>query len=101
MSGGAFDYLQYRIHDIVERIEEEITHNNEKPEYWWGEWKGQVYTDDTIAEFKKGVELLMKAEVYAQRIDWLISGDDGEESFHERLAEDLEELKKNDQERSD
>ena len=95
MSGGAFDYLQYRIHDIVERIEEEISHNTEKPEYWWGgEWKGQVYTDDTIAEFKKGVELLMKAEVYAQRIDWLISGDDGEESFHERLKEDLEKADK-------
>lgn len=29
------------------------------------------------------------ASVYAQRVDWLICGDDSEESFHERLAEDL------------
>jgi hypothetical protein len=27
-----------------------------------------------------------------QRIDWLLSGDDGEESFIERLKEDLEKL---------
>ena len=97
MSGGAFDYVQYRIHDIVERIEEEISHNTVKPEYWWGEWNGQVYSDETIAEFRKGIELLKKAELNAQRIDWLLSGDDGEDSFHERLKEDLEELNKDDQ----
>lgn len=36
---------------------------------------------------------MKQAEVYAQRIDWLLSGDDGEESFHERLKEDLDKLK--------
>jgi hypothetical protein len=25
----------------------------------------------------------------AQRVDWLISGDDGEESFHQRWKEEL------------
>lgn len=51
------------------------------------------YTEETLAEFRKAVEILKQAEVYAQRIDWLLSGDDGEESFHERLKEDLEKLK--------
>ena len=32
------------------------------------------------------------AAIYAQRIDWLLSGDDGEQSFKERLKEDLDEL---------
>jgi hypothetical protein len=36
------------------------------------------------------------AEIYAQRIDWLLSGDDGEDSFRERLKEDLEKLKQKD-----
>ena len=36
------------------------------------------------------------AEAYAQRVDWLVSGDDGEESFHERLKEDLDDLIKTD-----
>lgn len=50
------------------------------------------YTPETLAEFRKGVEILKRASVYAQRIDWLISGDDGEESFHKRLEEDLKGL---------
>ena len=51
------------------------------------------YTEETLAEFRKAIEVLKQAEVYAQRIDWLLSGDDGEDNFHERLKEDLEKLK--------
>lgn len=47
------------------------------------------YSEDTIKEFKNAIRTLRMAQVYAQRVDWLICGDDGEESFHERLAEDL------------
>lgn len=92
MSGGAFEYMQYRLHDIAERIEEEIETNDVKPEYWWGEWNGQVYTDETINEFKRAIAYLKLAECYAQRVDWLLSGDDGEETFHERLSEELGKL---------
>ena len=42
------------------------------------------YTPETIQEFRKGIAILKKASVYAQRIDWLISGDDGEENFHKQ-----------------
>jgi len=38
--------------------------------------------------------MLKKAQIYAQRIDYLISGDDGEESFRERLKEELDKLAK-------
>ena len=31
---------------------------------------------------EEGLEILQKAKIYAQRIEWLISGDDSEESFH-------------------
>ena len=43
---------------------------------------------------KEGIEILKKAQIYAHRIDWLLSGDDGEESFLKRLEEDLNELEK-------
>ena len=173
MSGGAFDYAQYRIDDIINRIEEEIERATcERPplvtkqgvavyevfktgskRYCYhyrfssfesaidyfnkcvlyqllrganreGEtfvlyedvWTGQVYevksytyqeyeldedgevpyfpdySEETIKEFRKGVDILKKAQVYAHRIDWLMSGDDGEDSFHKRLEEDLKEL---------
>ena len=42
--------------------------------------------------FKEGYRLCKIAAAYAQRIDWLVSGDDGEECFHERLKDDLEGL---------
>lgn len=48
------------------------------------------YGEETLAEMRKGVEILKKAAIYAQRIDWLLSGDDGEDTFRERLREDLE-----------
>jgi hypothetical protein len=47
------------------------------------------YSKEAIEEFKKGVELIKQAQIYMQRIDWLLSGDDGEESFLKRLKEDL------------
>ena len=37
-------------------------------------------------------ETLRKAAIYAQRIDWLLSGDDDEKSLKERLEEELKEL---------
>ena len=36
--------------------------------------------------------MLKKAYIYAQRVDWLLSGDDGNESFIERLTEELNKL---------
>ena len=51
------------------------------------------YAPAVIAELKQAVEILRIAGVYAQRIDWLLSGDDGEDSFHKRLQAQIGELK--------
>ena len=40
----------------------------------------------------EAVRQLKIAAVYAQRVDWLLSDDDGEETFLERLADDLNAL---------
>lgn len=81
MSGGRFDYLQYRFTEIIVEIEQEVFENQYE------------FSEETIAEFKRGIELLREAQVYAQRIDWLLSGDDGEETFHKRLSKDLADLR--------
>lgn len=88
MSGGKFDYNQYRINEIADEIENIVKNNNKKDE--WGQ--ADNYPEDIIKEFKNGIEILRKASIYAQRIDWFLSGDDGENSFRERLKEDLKEL---------
>lgn len=51
------------------------------------------YEPETIEEFRKAIKVLREAAVYAQRIDWLLCGDDGEETFHKRLKEELGKLK--------
>lgn len=103
MSGGAFDYAQYRIADIYTEIEDEIYGHSLDDEFdvnryiedhWLEDSEKEYvrkhhhtipnrseYSKETIKEFKKGIALLKKAEVYAQRIDWLLSGDDGEDSL--------------------
>ncbi|MHC4121732.1 MAG: hypothetical protein ACYSWO_30035 [Planctomycetota bacterium] len=87
MSGGHFDYDQHRIGQIAESIQstidrEEIGDPSEG--YLYG------FDEKTLGEFRNAVFFLKIAEVYAQRIDWLLSGDDGVGTFHKRLAANLE-----------
>jgi hypothetical protein len=76
MSGGYFDYEQCRMQNAANRLASVIETNDE-------------YSKETMAEFRKGLVLLMAATVYLERIDFLLCGDDSEESFHVRLQEDL------------
>lgn len=104
MSGGAFEYKQYHIREIHETIQSElermgkpkskenIWNDNEYYEKYPEELKWPIESDEVVNAYKTAIELLKKAEIYAQRIDWYISGDDGEESFLRRLKEDLEKL---------
>lgn len=93
MSGGRFDYKQYGLSEIADSIEYEICNNNAepRPEDWF---EPNNFREETIREFNEAIVLLKKAGIYAQRIDWLLSGDDGEETFHERLRQDLLSLHK-------
>ncbi len=82
MSGGYFDYVQYRFDEPIEQMEE-VLKNNE-----------HGFTKETVDVFIDTLQLLKLAKVCLHRVDWLLSGDDGEGTFHERLKEDIEELKK-------
>jgi hypothetical protein len=109
MSGGAFNYDQYKIGYIVDEIEEVVVKNGVKktPEQlkeegwrdpdWYKKYPEDLfhykYPDEVIEKMKEGIEILKRAQIYAHRIDWLLSGDDGEESFLRRLEEELNELK--------
>ena len=92
MSGGRFQYEQYKIGYIADEIEHLIESNNSTDKDEFGYERGRGYRPEVIAEFKKAVKALRIAQVYAQRVDWLVSDDDGEDSFLSRLPEDLKEL---------
>ena len=55
----------------------------------WGYCCGKGYDKEIIEKFKLAVHTLRKAAIMAQRVDWLVSGDDGEDSFHRRWDEEL------------
>jgi len=92
MSGGHFNYQQYHITEIADEVEQLILTNDSTEKDEWGYDKGSHFSSETIEEFKIGLEYLRKAAIYAQRIDWLVSGDDGEDSFHNRLQNDIKTL---------
>ena len=51
-------------------------------------------SNETIDAMKEAYRQIRIAEIYATRVDWMMSGDDSEESFRERIKEDLEEFEK-------
>lgn len=94
MSGGRFNHTQGDILEIADIIQSAIYENDRKKDWKYTE-EGPGYSVETIREFSNAIQALRKAYVYAQRIDWLLSYDDSEEAFHERLKQDLEEIKNN------
>jgi len=96
MSGGHFEYKQYQIGYIADEVEQLILINTSEETDEWGYIKGAFYSEETIAEFEHALKLLREAQIYTQRIDWLVSGDDGEDDFHSRLKFELAKAKDSD-----
>ncbi len=80
MSGGHFYYNQHVIHDIANQLERDILINNEDH---------RRYTKATINEMITTLFSLRVCESCVERIDYLLSGDDSEASFRDRLAQDM------------
>ena len=80
MSGGHFEYNQYRIFEIAEEIGRVIA-ENDKSEY--------PYDKAIVDRLKQAAKNIKVAYIFAQRVDWLLSGDDGPDAFMRRLDEEL------------
>lgn len=96
MSGGKFDYWQHHINYISESIQSILNRQGEKkPASGYYEFEAEEFesfSPEVEAKLREAVAVLDKAYIYAHRIDWFLSGDDSEESFLERLDEDLKKL---------
>ena len=112
MSGGALDYSFIHINETVRRIQEEIEkleamihrgdtggyrisqyHKNRFPE------RAEFQSEESLAKavlqvYRNAVECLTKASMYSQRIEWMLSGDDGPEELVLRVEEELNQEKK-------
>ena len=89
MSGGHFEYKQYHIQDIIEKLEETKVKIENDEEYHQYDRK-----EELLREILNGLDYLNLAQIYTQRLDWLFSSDDGEDRFFERLEEELDKYEK-------
>jgi hypothetical protein len=78
MSGGHFDYTQDRLNGVLTEMEH-ILSNPEK----------FALTEYAIGKITEAIKNIKIAQIYIQRVDWYISGDDAEETFKKRLEKDL------------
>ena len=89
MSGGTFDFLQHKVKYAREDIQAYLDNQGKTiiDEHY------DVYSPEVQQAFRDAIEALKVAEVYVQRVDWFLAGDDGEENFLLRLQKELSELK--------
>ena len=85
MSGGHFDYKQNQVRDIAEDIERLIAANGKKDADGWG----HEYPPEIIEKFKEAAHTLERAADMVQRVDWLVCGDDGQDSFMARWKSEV------------
>ena len=104
MSGGRFDYDQFRIKSIAEQIQEYLDDMGKErydvdssfmrdfydkyPEAKYN----RVESKEVQEKMREAIKALKIAYIYAQRVDWYLSGDDGEESFLSRLEQELKDI---------
>jgi hypothetical protein len=77
VSGGHFNYVQYKMDDAANEIERHVR------------WGGECLKPETLARFQAAVDTLRTAAKMLHRVDWLLSDDDGEETFLARWDKDM------------
>ena len=86
MSGGHFDYVQGRIIAVAQDLasEAELWSRPQKPDrfrYWQPDEEIPPLAPDTIEAFRVVARLCELASQAVHDVDWLLSGDIGEDGF--------------------
>ena len=98
MSGGFFDYQDYRLEEMAKALRLEIAKCRQKPE-WAEAWSD--YSCSFLAEMSKAYNQLVELRVRLHRLDWVLSGDDSEETFFRKLLSELEQVELDDPEKDE
>lgn len=85
MSGGFFEYKHRCVSEFADRIKE-VIENRDKSEFVAG------FSAKTIEGLRECELLVRGAAVALERVDYLMSCDDSEESFQKRLVEEMDDL---------
>ena len=88
MSGGHFDYGCFRISQFADELQHEIEINNDETVDGYGDRRGYGFSEETLLRLRESQRIIATAGKLAREIEWLYSGDHGEESFC-RLVDDI------------
>jgi hypothetical protein len=87
MSGGHFSNNYWILENLAEELNEDINRiieaRKKEDEHDW-----YYFSEETLAKIIQTKETLEKVSKMFKRVDWLLSGDDGEDSFHRRWKEE-------------
>ena len=81
MSGGHFNYRENQIGDAASDIDELIEVNDSETLDRYGERIGNSYPPEIIEKLAEAAHTLRQAAEMVKRIDYLVSGDDGQDTF--------------------
>lgn len=110
MSGGSMDYVFSKIQEAARHIQHELAnaelcrrsgrffdvskyYQEKHPDVGYLK-SPEALTDAVIKRLQDALVFVRKAAIYAERVEWLTSGDDGYEAFCLRLDEELADCKK-------
>ena len=82
MSGGHFNsngYIYYQVHQFADELENTIQNNHTKDDYGYA----PEYNEEVISYLKSKLPEIKKMSEIMRAIDYLYSGDHGEDSFLE------------------
>lgn len=95
LSGGFFEYRQFLLEDMAGEIDKLIARNGAPTEYEdafdlrYLPSRHYEYPADILARFRESAHELRRVGEMAHRVDWLVSGDDGEDTFRERWSDEV------------
>lgn len=86
MSGGHFGYKQSQMRDVGNELQRiAAIAKDGKDEYY-------NFSKEVVDKLIDAAYTCRRAAIMTERVDWLVSGDDGEEPFLERLKDELNKL---------
>ena len=85
MSGGHFNnngYIYYQVHQFADELENDILNNAKPDEYQYA----PNFSAETICYLKDRLPEIRKMSEIMRAIDYLYSGDHGEDSFFKAIS---------------
>lgn len=84
MSGGSFDYAYSRVVQFANELDLKLSESGKQDE--WGSYPYQ-FEPATLTKLREIEAMARKTAGLMREAEWLYSGDTGDKSFMERVAE--------------